>query len=251
MQELIDKHIADPKAMYRVINQSYGKNQEGYVAKNLISRLEKDPENPQLTIITVYAVVQAAGSGSRALWLPGTLESKSLVFSRDYFFSSITPDLWKDLSDPALMIMAAVARNEKLKESVDDNMQPHRAEEKLPVIDLCRRAVAIDPKWGDAHYWYGRMLLSYFYDFGPKERENRRDLLLNSKAELLKAAELDEGLKSDCYWHLTFVSEDLDQPKEALAYLEKALQLRRPGYGISPELIERTRKRLQGQIRAK
>ena len=253
VQEMIDKHIDDPKAMYRLINESYGKKQETYVAKELMRRLQKKEspqQDPQLTVVTAYAVVQAAGDGSRALWQGGTLESKSLVFSRASVFSMVTPDIWKGLDDPALMVMAAVARNEKLKETVDENMKPHPPEDTLPVIDLCRRATLIEPKWADGHYWYGRMLLEYFWDFEPEERAGKRDLLLTAKTELLKAAQLDAGLRSDSYWQLAFVLEILGQPKQALSYLDQAVQTRRSGYALNPALIEKTRQRLKGEVAA-
>ena len=257
IQEQIDKHIADPKAMYRLINESYGKKQEGYVASNLVSRLEKAPKDPKLVIVpndppliivTAYAMVQAVGDGSRGLWGTRTPQSMSLMSKRSFIFSLVTPDIWEGLDDPVLMIMAAAARSEKLNESVGDDMKPHKAEERLPVIDLCRRATLIDPKWADAHFWYGRMLLEYCYAFQPLQ-ENKRLFLLTAKAELLKAAELDPGLKSDTYWQLTFVLESLGQPQQALSYFKKSIDSRRSGYGISPELIERTRKRLQEETR--
>ena len=248
IQEQIDKHIADPKAMYRLINESYGKKQEGYVASNLVNRLGKDSKNPQLTIIAAYAVVQAAGDGSRALWGQGSPGARALMPMRSATFGLVTPEIWEGLDDSALMVMAAAVRSDKLNESVDEDMKPHRPEERLPVIDLYRRAALKDPKWADTHLWYGKMLFRYSSALDTS-KESKRPFLLTAKAELLKAAELDPGLKSDAYWQLTFVLESLGQPQEALSYFEDSVDSRRSGYGISPELIERTRKRLQEETR--
>ena len=247
IRELINKHLADPKAMYRLINESYEKKQEGFVANDLLGRLQKDSENTALTIITAYAFVQAAGDSSRAFWQPSTSESNSLVSRRSAIYSLITPEIWEGLDDPALMVMAAVARNEKLKESVDENMQPYKPEATLPAIDLCRRATLLAPKWADAHYWYGRIVLSYFWDFSPEEMERKRDLLITAKSELLKAADLDSGIKSDAYWQLSFVLSELHQSKEALSYLEQSVRMRRPNYALNPKLIEKVRKQFQDE----
>ena len=246
VEEMIERHVADPKAIYRIINESFGKRQEGYVATNLLNRLKKDPENPQLTIVAAYAVVQAVGDGSRALWGQGSPGARALMPDRSFTLGLVTPDIWEKLDDPALMVMAAAVRSEKLNESVGDDMKPHRAEERLPIIELCRRATEIDPSWADTHFWHGRMLLQYWFALESPD-PSERDSLVTAKAELLKAAELDAGLKSDAYWQLSFVLENLKESKEALSYFNQAIKLRRSGYGISPELIERTRKRLQGE----
>ena len=227
---LILQHLNSPRQMYYLINEAYVQNLEGTVAQDLANRLEANGEDPKFIVLASYAALQAAGSASRGFWGDGTPETMGINAQFGGIKAFLTLELFRELKDPALIIMAASV--------LADDWYPRN----IPIkhwqilIDRLEWTLRRTPRWGDVHYQMGEVLSSYASEvwrdktFNPEmkdripamDRVNRR-----AKKHLLTAIRLDPGLKANGYHLLSYIYKDLDEPRKGLELFKQAQKLTR------------------------
>lgn len=233
-QGLISMHFNDSRQMFYLINESYAANLEGFVAQNLIDRLEKDFENPRLIVLACYAAKKAADYGSRAFAGGGTPEARALVGRYSALTAFLDVGVLRQLKDPALTIMAIEVMSAEWYGHGGHNLKEWQS-----LVKQQEQAVSRAPRWAPVYYYNAELLRSYSSQIWRDDLLNpqREDLppaservLRRAKRNYEFAMRLDPGLKADCYTRLAYVYKNLGDPVEGLALLKEGQKLSRfPG----------------------
>lgn len=223
VRALVARYINNPRAIYYIVNTAVERRLTHHATRAIGEHWQKSPQNPQLQMLSAYAY-WAAATGYRTIpSLSGPGAEFNQLKSQAFSFTNSAP--LERPNSPEVLVMASACSSTYLAEN--HNAFPKEIPKRFSVVlGQLRRAIRLDPKWADAHYWYGVALDDYHSAlWNPKQPKNNAHLLSQAKNELLAAQRLDPNMKASCARRLASILEDQDRPREALAYLNTWLKL--------------------------
>jgi hypothetical protein len=219
LKKLVTRYINNNRACYYIINQAQKVGLEVSTAKIFRQLQNQKPRDSRLQILYAYATYAGGGPGSRAWFKP---DARFPDLANEYGIAVfwLPTAIKNQMNSPEMLTMVALIQAQEV-----DQFGYANGVDWSDVIDFYKRSIKIDPSWADSYYGYGEALWSSSWDRRKGQlRPGYAENLLKAERALLRAQELDPGLKGSCARLLSIVARDQKQPKKQLKYMDILLK---------------------------
>lgn len=230
MQLVVPAYSHNPRATYYVIMRAYHQALAGEACVAYHDLLQKNNYDPDLQAAYAFSHFMATGA-----------------LAQNYFkqqASPLTAKLRQQQMEAQYYREEAVKEKPKCPEVLLETALPLLFEpgQRIQAVDDLKKAAHLAPRWAEAHYWLGysldRLWADRWSQATNKKAEELKQLEREAIKEFQKAEQLQPALYPDCVRGYSEAYQSLDQPKEALKYLDEYIKLR-PDYGKKTWVMER------------
>jgi tetratricopeptide (TPR) repeat protein len=235
MKQTIMEHLKNPRATFYVIMRAHKRGMADEAALIYYDLLQKDRTNPQLLSAYAYSHFMATGP-----------------YSKDYFVRYASPAVQKLRPQ---QVQADYYREEAITfapKSPEVLLESglgmfYKSDTKQQGLNHVRKAVRLAPKWPDAHYWLGYLLISQW----PMERDKKKRVVIcrEALAAFKEAERLEPKLHKECLYGTLGAYQGMDDTPKILKTMNAYLKLE-PNYIKRPG-IAKWRQQLQEQVKKK